>query len=134
MNEFQVAIGETTYTGRTELQDTTGIMDYGSLIYTTLQRATSAREAIKIIVELTNKYGYYSTGESFSIADKDEVWIMEIIGKGVNMKQDKKSGQMVNANKGLLWVALRIPDGYVSGHAIRRAFNFRWKTENSRLL
>jgi dipeptidase len=117
MNEFQVAIGETTYTGRTELQDTTGIMDYGSLIYTTLQRATSAREAIKIIVELTNKYGYYSTGESFSIADKDEVWIMEIIGKGVNMKQDKKSGQMVNANKGLLWVALRIPDGYVSGHA-----------------
>ena len=117
MNEFQVAIGETTYTGRTELQDTTGIMDYGSLIYTTLQRATSAREAIKIMVELTNKYGYYSTGESFSIADKDEVWIMEIIGKGVNMKKDKKSGQMVNANKGLLWVALRIPDGYVSGHA-----------------
>lgn len=117
MNEYQVAIGETTFTGLADLQDTTGIMDYGSLIYTTLQRATSARDAIKIIVELTNKYGYYSTGESFSIADKDEVWIMEIIGKGVNMKKDKKSGQMVNANKGLLWVALRIPDGYVSGHA-----------------
>lgn len=117
MNEFQVAIGETTFTGLAELQDTTGIMDYGSLIYTTLQRATSARDAIKIIVELTTKYGYYSTGESFSIADKDEVWIMEFIGKGVNMKKDKKTGQMVNANKGILWVALLVPDGYVSGHA-----------------
>lgn len=117
MNEFQVAIGETTFTGLAELQDTTGIMDYGSLIYTTLQRATSARDAIRIIVELTTKYGYYSTGESFSIADKDEVWIMELIGKGMNMKKDKKTGEMVNANKGILWVALRIPDGYVSGHA-----------------
>ncbi|MDA3944929.1 MAG: C69 family dipeptidase [Bacteroidetes bacterium] len=117
MNEFQVAIGETTYGGRPELQDTTGIMDYGSLIYTTLQRATSAREAIKIIAELTNEYGYYSSGESFSIADQNEVWIMEIIGKGVDLKMDKKSKKMVNANKGMVWVALRIPDGYVSGHA-----------------
>jgi dipeptidase len=104
MNENQVAIGETTYGGRSELQDSTGIIDYGSLIYITLQRATSAREAIKIINDLTTQYGYYSSGESFSIADKDEVWIMELIGKGPG-------------NKGLLWVARLIPDGYVSGHA-----------------
>ena len=117
MNEFQVAIGETTYGGRPELADSTGIMDYGSLIYITLQRARSAREAIKIISELTSEYGYYSSGESFSIADKNEVWIMEIIGKGVDMKVDSKSNTSYNANKGMVWVALRIPDGYVSGHA-----------------
>lgn len=104
MNEHQVAIGETTFGGRPELQDTTGIIDYGSLIYITLQRAKTAREAIRLIDELTNEYGYYSSGESFSIADKNEAWIMEIIGKG-------------SGNKGALWVAVRIPDGYVSGHA-----------------
>jgi len=104
MNENQVAIGETTYGGRSELQDSTGIIDYGSLIYITLQRATSARDAIKIINDLTLKYGYYSSGESFSIADKDEVWIMDLIGNGPG-------------KKGLLWVARLIPDGYVSGHA-----------------
>lgn len=104
MNENQVAIGETTYGGRSELQDSTGIIDYGSLIYITLQRSTSARDAIKIINDLTSEYGYYSSGESFSIADKDEVWIMELIGKGPG-------------NTGLLWVARLIPDGYVSGHA-----------------
>jgi len=104
MNEYQVAIGETTYGGREELVDTTGIIDYGSLIYLTLQRSRSAREAIKVMAELVSEYGYYSSGESFSIADKDEVWFMELIGKGVG-------------NKGAVWVALRIPDGYVSGHA-----------------
>jgi dipeptidase len=105
MNEFQVAIGETTYGGRKELETQAGaIMDYGSLIYITLQRAKTAREAIKIIAELMEEYGYYSSGESFSIADKDEVWIMELIGKG-------------EGEKGAVWVALKIPDGYVSAHA-----------------
>lgn len=104
MNENQVAIGETTYGGRSGLVDTTAIIDYGSLIYLTLQRATSARDAIKIMHELVSEYGYYSSGESFSISDKDEVWIMDFIGKGVG-------------NKGAVWVALQIPDGYVSGHA-----------------
>jgi dipeptidase len=125
MNEFQVAIGETTFGGRTELVDTTGIMDYGSLIYVTLQRARSAREAIKIMAELVEEYGYYSSGESFSIADKDEVWFMELIGKGTNMKTDRKTKQQSNANKGAVWVALLIPDGYVSGHANQaRIMNF----------
>jgi dipeptidase len=117
MNEFQVAIGETTYGGRPELVDTTGIIDYGSLIYITLQRARSAREAIQIMAELVEEYGYYSSGESFSIADKDEVWYMELIGKGTNMTYDRRSKTNTNANKGAVWVALRIPDGYVSGHA-----------------
>ncbi len=104
MNEHQLTIGETTYGGRSDLRDTTGIIDYGSLIYITLQRAKTAREAIKTISELTSKYGYYSSGESFSIADPNEVWIMELIGKGPD-------------NKGIVWVARMIPDGYVSGHA-----------------
>lgn len=104
MNEHQLAIGETTFGGRPELGNTQGIMDYGSLIYITLQRARTAREAIATIVKLTDEYGYYSSGESFSIADKDEVWIMELIGKG-------------EGKKGILWVARRIPDGYISGHA-----------------
>lgn len=117
MNEHQVAIGETTFGGRPELVDTTGIIDYGSLIYLTLQRATTAREAIQIMSELVAEYGYYSSGESFSIADKNEVWILEMIGRGTQMKTDKKTKKTFNANKGALWVALRIPDGYVSGHA-----------------
>lgn len=104
INEHQVAIGETTFTGRSELVDTTGIIDYGSLIYIALQRSTSAREAIKVMTDLVTEYGYYSSGESFSIADKNEVWIMEMIGKGVG-------------NKGAVWVARKIPDGMVSGHA-----------------
>lgn len=125
MNEFQLAIGETTFGGRPELVDTTGIMDYGSLIYVTLQRARSAREAIKIMAELVEEYGYYSSGESFSIADKDEVWFMELIGKGTQMKTDRKTKKQFNANKGAVWVALRIPDGYVSGHANQaRIMNF----------
>lgn len=104
MNENQVSIGETTFGGREELVDSTAIIDYGSLIYLTLQRATSARDAIQIMNQLVNDYGYFSSGESFSISDKDEVWILEMVGNGVG-------------KKGALWVALRIPDGYVSGHA-----------------
>ena len=105
MNEKQVSIGETTYGGREELGSQSGaIMDYGSLIYIGLQRASSAREAIRIIGDLMEKYGYASSGESFSVMDKNEVWIMEIIGKG--------EGQL-----GGVWVAMRIPDGYISGHA-----------------
>ena len=103
MNNQQLAIGETTYGGRRELRSE-GIIDYGSLIYITLQRARNAREAIKTMSELVEEYGYCSSGESFSIADKNEVWIMELIGKG----PDKK---------GAVWVARRIPDGYISGHA-----------------
>jgi len=104
MNEHQVAIGETTYGGRHELSNHRGIMDYGSLIYVALQRAKNAREAIKIMTELVEEYGYYSSGESFSISDPNEVWIMEMIGKGKD-------------NKGAVWVARKIPDGYISGHA-----------------
>lgn len=104
MNEHQLVIGETTFGGREELSDPKAIMDYGSLIYVTLQRAKTAREAIKVMSELVTEYGYYSSGESFSIADKNEAWIMEMISKG-------------EGNKGAIWVAVRIPDGYVSGHA-----------------
>ena len=112
MNEHSLIIGETTYGGRPELADSTGLIDYGSLIYITLQRAKTAREAIATIAELANTYGYASSGESFSIVDRDEAWIMELIGKGY--KADGKGG---NANKGIVWVARRIPDGYVSAHA-----------------
>jgi dipeptidase len=105
MNEHQLAIGETTFGGRDELGSQKGaIMDYGSLIYVTLQRARTAREAIKIFGELTSAYGYASSGESFSISDANEVWILEMIGKG-------------DGQKGAVWVAVRIPDGYISGHA-----------------
>ena len=103
MNEHQLIIAETTFGGRHGLNNPDAIMDYGSLIYITLQRARTAREAIKLMDELTQKYGYYSEGESFSIADKEEAWIMEMVGKG--------------AEKGSVWVARRIPDGYISGHA-----------------
>jgi len=104
MNEHQLSIGETTYGGRLELVDTTGIVDYGSLMYIALQRARTAREAIKVMTDLVAEYGYNSEGESFSIADPNEVWIMEMIGKGSN-------------NKGAIWVAQRIPDDCVSAHA-----------------
>lgn len=117
MNEFQLAIGETTYGGRRELVDTTGLIDYGSLIYITLQRAKNAREAIKIMAELVETYGYYSSGESFSIADPNEVWIMELIGKGTDLKTERRTKNVYNANKGAVWVAKLIPDGYVSAHA-----------------
>ncbi|MBA7559673.1 hypothetical protein ES708_01288 [subsurface metagenome] len=104
INEHQVAIGETTYGGRSELRDPEGLIDYGSLMYITLQRSQNAREVIKTIAELLDEYGYCSSGESFSISDKNEVWIMELIGKG-------------KGNTGAVWVARRIPDGYISGHA-----------------
>ena len=104
INEHQVSIGETTFGGRPELVDTTAIMDYGSLIYIGLQRSKTAREAIKVMTDLVAEYGYYSEGESFSIADPNEVWILEMVGKGAN-------------NKGAVWVAQRIPDDCVSAHA-----------------
>ena len=104
MNEHQLIIAETTYGGRPELEDPNGVMDYGSLIYVALERAKTAREAIDIIVDLANTYGYYSSGESFSIADTEEVWVMDLIGKGPE-------------NKGIVWVARRVPDGYICAHA-----------------
>ena len=104
MNEHQLIIAETTYGGRPELEDPKGIMDYGSLIYVALERAKTAREAIAIIVDLANTYGYYSSGESFSLADTEEVWVMDLIGKGPD-------------NKGIVWVARRVPDGYICSHA-----------------
>ena len=112
MNEHSLIIAETTYGGRPELADSTGRIDYGSLIYITLQRAKTAREAIETIAELANTYGYASSGESFSIADREEAWIMELIGKGCELDADGN-----NTRKGIVWVARRIPDGYVSGHA-----------------
>lgn len=104
MNEHQVSITETTFGGREELWETEGIIDYGSLIYIALERATSAREAITIMTALVDEYGYCSEGESFSICDKNEAWIMEMIGKG--------KGQ-----KGAVWAAVRIPDDCVAAHA-----------------
>jgi len=105
MNEFQLAISETTYGGRSELGSQSGaVMDYGSLIYVALQRAKTAREAINVMTNLVAEYGYYSSGESFSIADPKEVWILELIGKG-------------EGEKGAVWVAVKVPDGYISGHA-----------------
>ncbi|MFO8053700.1 MAG: C69 family dipeptidase [Bacteroidales bacterium] len=116
INEKQVAMGETTFGGRQELFDTLGGIDYGALMQMALRQASTAREAIQLIGELADEYGYYSWGESFSIADPDEVWIMEIIGKGVDLKHDE-NGEPYNANKGAVWVAKRIPEGYVSAHA-----------------
>jgi dipeptidase len=104
MNEHQLAIGETTFTGIESLIDTTSIVDYGTLIYVSLQRAKNAREAIKVISELVSEYGYASSGESFSISDANEVWIFEIVGRG-------------HGKKGGVWVARRVPDGYVCAHA-----------------
>ncbi|HQP05089.1 MAG TPA: C69 family dipeptidase [Bacteroidales bacterium] len=118
VNEHQVAIGETTYGGRPELVDTTAILDYGSLIYIALQRSKTAREAIKVITDLIALYGYYSSGESFSIADKNEVWIFEMIGKGPG-------------NKGAVWVARLVPDGYVCAHANQaRITTFEYQKKN----
>ena len=111
MNEHQLVIGETTYGGR-EFIDTTAILDYGSLIYIALERCRTAREAILLIDKLMQEYGYASEGESFTLCDPDEIWIMDIIGK--NPKFDKKGR---NLNRGAVWVAKRIPDGYISGHA-----------------
>ena len=113
-NEHSLFITETTFGGRPELEDPKGGIDYGSLIYITLQRAKTAREAIDIIVDLANTYGYCSSGESFSLIDQEEAWIMELIGKGPE-------------DKGIVWVARRIPDGYVSAHANQaRITTFPW--------
>ena len=103
MNEHQVAIGETTFGGREELQGS-GLVDYGSLMFIALERATTAREAIRVIGDTVAEYGYASDGESFSISDPDEVWIMEIMGKG-------------EEDPGAVWVARRVPDGFISAHA-----------------
>lgn len=116
MNEWQLAIGETTYGGIEMLEQGQGMIDYGSLIYIALQRAKNAREAIKVIAELMDTYGYASEGESFSIVDPNEAWIMELIGKGEKMLDAK--GKIVKGwSNGAVWVARRIPDGYISGHA-----------------
>lgn len=104
INEFQLSIGETTYGGREEMVDSTGILDYGSLIYVTLQRAKTAREAISVMTSLVEKYGYNSEGETFSICDSNEAWIMEMQGTGAG-------------SKGVVWVALRIPDDAICAHA-----------------
>ena len=104
INEHQVAIGETTYGGREELKDPKAIIDYGSMMYIALERSRTAREAIKVMTDLVAKHGYYSSGESISVSDPKEVWIFEIIGKGPK-------------DKGAVWVARRVPDGYISAHA-----------------
>lgn len=105
INEFQVTIGETTYGGREEMVDTTGIIDYGSLIYIALQRSRTAREAIKVMTSLAEKYGYNSEGETFTICDPNEAWIMEMMGCGGDKKQK------------VVWVAVRVPDNAICGHA-----------------
>lgn len=104
INEFQLSIAETTYGGREEMVDSTGILDYGSLIYIALQRAKTAREAISVMTSLVEKYGYNSEGETFSICDPNEAWIMEMQGTGAG-------------SKGVVWVALRIPDDAICAHA-----------------
>ncbi|MBQ0064085.1 MAG: C69 family dipeptidase [Prevotella sp.] len=104
MNANQVSITETTFGGREELADSTGLIDYGSLIYIALERSKTAREAIDIMTRLAEKYGYYSEGETFSICDKNEAWLLEMMGKGAG-------------GKGAVWVAVRIPDDCISGHA-----------------
>ena len=108
INEWQLTIGETTFGGREEMVDTTGIIDYGSLIYITLQRARNAREAIDIMTSLVEQYGYASEGESFTICDPDEAWILEMMGCGSDRKVSKER---------TVWVAVRIPDDAISGHA-----------------
>lgn len=137
MNECQLAIGETTYGGREECWNTEvkGI-DYGSLIYVTLQRAKNAREAIKVMTELVEKYGYCSEGESFSICDPEEVWILEMIGKRAEYDTVKGKPVMKKQYKGYkdgaVWVARRIPNGYVSGHANQaRITTFPLETKGS---
>lgn len=104
INEYQVSIGETTFGGRHEMVDSTGVLDYGSLIYIALQRSKTAREAIKVMTTLAETYGYCSEGETFSICDPNEAWVMEMMGKGPG-------------SKGVVWVALRIPDNAICAHA-----------------
>ena len=119
MNEHQLVIGETTYGGREELAtEIEGGIDYGSYIYLTLQRAKNAREAIQVLAGFMSQYPYHSEGESFSICDPNEVWILELIGKRPNtVKPELAKKLKYNYTDGAVWVARRIPDGYVSGHA-----------------
>ncbi len=118
-NEWQLTIGETTFGGREELVDTTAIIDYGSLIYITLQRAKTAREAITVMTDLVAKYGYCSEGESFSIGDPNEIWVLEMVGKA-------------GKEKGAVWVAMRIPDDCISAHANQsRIYRFPLKDKNN---
>lgn len=126
INEWQLTIGETTFGGREEMVDTTGIIDYGSLIYITLQRAKTAREAIDVMTTLTERYGYCSEGETFTICDPNEAWIMEMMGCGSDRKVER--GRTV-------WVALRIPDDMICGHANQSRitrFDMKDKTGNVR--
>lgn len=117
INEYQVTIGETTFGGREEMVDSTGIMDYGSLIYVALQRSKTAREAIRVMTTLAETYGYNSEGETFTICDANEAWIMEMMGQGAG-------------SKGVVWVALRVPDDAICAHANQsriRTFNAKDK-------
>lgn len=117
INEYQVSIGETTFGGREEMVDSTGLLDYGSLIYLALQRSKTAREAIGVITTLAETYGYNSEGETFTICDPNEAWIMEMMGCGAG-------------SKSVVWVALRIPDNAICGHANQsriRTFNVKDK-------
>lgn len=119
INEYQVTIGETTYGGREEMVDSTGLFDYGSLIYVALQRSKTAREAIKVMTSLVETYGYCSGGETFTICDPNEAWIMEMMGKGPG-------------SKGVVWVAMRIPDNAICGHANQsRIGKFNMKDKNN---
>lgn len=119
INEFQVTIGETTYGGREEMVDSTGILDYGSLIYITLQRSKTAREAIKVMTTLVETYGYNSEGETFTICDPNEAWIMEMMGMGPG-------------SKSAVWVAVRIPDNAICAHANQsRITTFDMKDKNN---
>jgi dipeptidase len=108
MNEWQVTIGETTFGGREEMVDTTGIIDYGSLIYIALQRSKTAREAISVMTTLVEQYGYCSEGETFTVCDPNEAWIMEMMGCG--------SSRTVSPER-TVWVAMRVPDDMICGHA-----------------
>lgn len=126
INEWQLTIAETTFGGREEMVDTTGILDYGSLIYVTLQRARNAREAIKIMTTLVEKYGYNSEGETFSICDPNEAWIMEMMGCASDRKLSKER---------TVWVALRIPDDMICGHANQsRISRFNMKDKSGNVL
>ena len=119
INEYQVTIGETTYGGREEMVDTTSVIDYGSLIYIGLQRSKTAREAIKVMTSIVEKYGYCSEGETFTICDPNEAWIMEMMGKG-------------HGGKGAVWVAVRIPDDAICAHANQsRIRTFNQKDKNN---
>lgn len=119
INEYQVTIGETTFGGREEMVDTTGILDYGSLIYIALQRSKTAREAISVMTRLVETYGFCSEGETFTICDPNEAWIMEMMGKGPG-------------SKGVVWVAVRIPDDAICAHANQsRIRTFDQKDKNN---